>query len=300
MTIVSNRSIEQVPGGFQAGTLPPAAAAARHLQTAELLRREDRLDEALIECDRAVEIAPGLAQAHTLRGNVLERLGRTQEALAAYRRAVDLDPVHLDARNHLRTLEAQLRAGPGAPPAQGKGFAIRAGAYLIDGVAFSLLYLLTTVVTYSVVGLVLALAGLDLRLYKGSACGVDYLVPGVLSVLYFAVFEWLYGATLGKLVLRMRVVTVSGEPCTLRAALIRSVLRYVDGLFFAVPAYATMKVPLQQRIGDKAAHTLVVDARDPIIRESRNGGWFVTALVLYLALGAVGCLVMIGASSIGP
>ena len=158
MTIARNESVERVPGEFQRGPLPPAAATSRHLETAELFRREDRLDEALIECDRAVEIAPSLAQAHTLRGSVLERLGRTQEALAAYRRAVDLDPVRLDARNHLRTLEAQLRAGPGAPPAQGKGFAIRAGAYLIDSVAFSLLYLSTTVVIYFVVGLVLALA----------------------------------------------------------------------------------------------------------------------------------------------
>jgi len=300
MTIVSNRSIEQVPGGFQAGTLPPAAAAARHLQTAELLRRKDRLDEALTECDRAVEIAPGMAQARTMRGLVLERLGRTQEALAAYRRAVDLDPVHLDARNHLRTLEAQMRAGPGAPPAEGKGFWIRAGAYLIDSVAFYLLYLLTTVVISFVVGLVLALSGLDLPLYEGTVCGMEYVVLGVLSVLYFAVFEWLYGETLGKLVLRMRVVRVSGEPCTLRAALIRAVLRYVDGFFFAIPAFATMKAPLQQRIGDKAAHTLVVDARDPTIRESRDGGWFLVALILYLALGAIGSLVLIGASSIGP
>jgi hypothetical protein len=61
-----------------------------------------------------------------------------------------------------------------------------------------------------------------------------------------------------------------------------------------------MKAPLRQRLGDKAAHTLVVDARDPSIRESRDGWWFVVALVLYLALGAVGSLVLIGVWSIGP
>jgi uncharacterized RDD family membrane protein YckC len=119
-------------------------------------------------------------------------------------------------------------------------------------------------------------------------------------VLYFAVFEWLYGATLGTLLLRMRVIRVSGAPCTLKAALIRSVLRFVDGFFFATPAYATMKAPLQQRIGDKSAHTVVVDAKSPAIREPRYGGWFVVAALLYVASNVAGALVLVGAWSAGP
>jgi hypothetical protein len=61
-----------------------------------------------------------------------------------------------------------------------------------------------------------------------------------------------------------------------------------------------MKAPLYQRIGDKSAKTIVVGAGDPIIRESRDGGWFFVALVIYLAFNTVGSLVLIGASSIGP
>ncbi|MGD8599190.1 MAG: RDD family protein, partial [Anaerolineae bacterium] len=162
------------------------------------------------------------------------------------------------------------------------------------------LYLFTTMVVAFGLGLLEGLAGLDLHLYRGSACGVDYVVAGVLSVLYFAVFEWLYGATPGKLLLRMRVIQVNGAACTLKAALIRSALRYVDGFFFAIPAYATMKAPLQQRLGDMPAQTVVVDAKDPIIREPRGGGGFVVALVIYLAISSAGSLVLLGASSIGP
>ena len=85
-----------------------------------------------------------------------------------------------------------------------------------------------------------------------------------------------------------------------QAALIRSALRFVDGFLFGIPAYTTMKAPLYQRIGDKLAKTIVVGARDPTIRESRHGWWFLVALVIYLAVNSVGSLVLIGASSIGP
>jgi uncharacterized RDD family membrane protein YckC len=293
-------SVEHGLDKVEGQQVPSAQAASNHLREAEILRREDRLDEALHECDLAVELAPDLAGAHNQRGIVLEQLGRTQEAEDAYRRAVDLDPYLLDARNNLQKVEAQLRAGPGAPAAEGKRFWIRAGAFVIDAVAFYVLHTLTTFVTVTVLLVLLELAGQELRLYRGSACCIDYLVPGALFAIYFAVFEWLYGASLGKILLRMRVIMVSGERCTLGAALIRAALRYVDGFVVGIPAYVVMKAPLYQRIGDKSAKTIVVGAGDPIIRESRDGGWFFVALVIYLAFNTVGSLVLIGASSIGP
>jgi hypothetical protein len=93
---------------------------------------------------------------------VLDELGRSQEAVAAYRQAVELDPYLLDARNQLHTLEARLAAGPGALPADGKGFWIRAGAYLIDMVAFNVVYLFTSAIVFFVYGVVQVLAGMDL------------------------------------------------------------------------------------------------------------------------------------------
>lgn len=102
-------------------------------------------------------------------------------------------------------------------------------------------------------------------------------------MLYFAIFEWAYGATLGKLVLGMRVVQENGDPCSFGSAFIRGLLRYIDSLFFAIPAYTSMKHPFYQRIGDKAAKTIVIGSTDPIIRQPRAWWWFPIAGVAYFA-----------------
>ena len=47
---------------------------------------------------------------------------------------------------------------------------------------------------------------------------------------YFVLLEGLLGATLGKLVMGLRVVKLDGSPYSWPAALIRNVLRFVDGL----------------------------------------------------------------------
>jgi uncharacterized RDD family membrane protein YckC len=205
----------------------------------------------------------------------------------------------LEPHHNLPRLETELRFGPEAAPREGKQFWIRAGAYLIDVVVFYGLHVLAMGATAFALGVLLSLAGHELRLYRGTCC-MDYVVPGVLSVVYFAIFESLYGASLGKVLLRMRVIMVSGERCTLGAALVRSLVRYVDGFLFGIPAYVIMQAPLYQRIGDKSAKTIVVGAGDPTIRGSRSAWWFLIALALYVAADCLGSLALIGLSSIGP
>jgi uncharacterized RDD family membrane protein YckC len=121
---------------------------------------------------------------------------------------------------------------------------------------------------------------------------LDIVTALIIGAVYFAVFEWLYGATPGKAVLGMRVVRENGEPCSLGPAFTRALLRYVDGLLFGLPALATMKEPLHQRIGDKAAKTVVVSAQDPIIQQPRAWWWFLVAAGLYLALDVIVTLFM--------
>ncbi|MCP4654273.1 MAG: hypothetical protein GY856_02520 [bacterium] len=53
--------------------------------------RDGRIDDALVDVDRAVELSPRYAMAHYWRGSVLRFRGEWRKALDAYQRAVDLD-----------------------------------------------------------------------------------------------------------------------------------------------------------------------------------------------------------------
>jgi uncharacterized RDD family membrane protein YckC len=116
----------------------------------------------------------------------------------------------------------------------------------------------------------------------------EWVAGAILTFLYFALFEWLYGATVGKAILRMRVVRPSGEPCGLASALVRGLWRYIDGLFFGLVAYASMKPFLYQRLGDKAANTVVAHASDPYIQHRRPVWGFFAAAILYVAIDTLG------------
>jgi len=76
---------------------------------------------------------------------------------------------------------------------------------------------------------------------------------------YYWLMEAFLGATVGKLVVGLRVRTLDGGPVGLGQAAIRTVLRIVDGLFFyLVAALVVAATPKNQRIGDLAAKTVVV------------------------------------------
>lgn len=169
----------------------------------------------------------------------------------------------------------------------GKTFGIRAGAYIIDSVVYFVATFGVTISVSIALGIALALSGRQFYLDDQSTQCLSLAAGLVQFALYFVIFEWLYGATLGKLVLGMRVVQENGEACGLGAALIRAALRYIDGLFFGIPAYATMKAPLYQRIGDKAAKTVVVSAQGATIQQPREWWWFLVAAGLYVALDTV-------------
>jgi tetratricopeptide (TPR) repeat protein len=95
--------------------------AGAHLATGDL-------EGALGAADRAVALAPGIAQAQGTRGLVLSRLGRHAEALAALELAVETDPTrstlqadlaraYLEAERPREALAACLRLSDLAPSA---------------------------------------------------------------------------------------------------------------------------------------------------------------------------------------
>jgi uncharacterized RDD family membrane protein YckC len=72
---------------------------------------------------------------------------------------------------------------------------------------------------------------------------------------YFILFEWLEGATPGKLALKIKVVTDQGTPIGLRESAVRNVLRVVDILpfFYVLGGTVAMCSTRSQRLGDVAA-----------------------------------------------
>lgn len=165
----------------------------------------------------------------------------------------------------------------------GKGFGIRALAYLFDALIFNFATIGTTFVPGIYIGTVGLILGKEVVIATPSFWCLPYLIGFFLVVIYFTIFEGLYGATPGKLILGMRVVKEDGSQCNLGAAFHRGLWRFIDALFFGFIAYVNMEKPLRQRLGDKKACTLVVSKNDPLVVGGPKWPRFILALVVYLA-----------------
>jgi len=106
------------------------------------------------------------------------------------------------------------------------------------------------------------------------------LIAGTLSAAVLFLYLWLleacFGATLGKIIVGIRVVrTTARNP--LAASAIRNVFRIVDGIgFYLVGAMVAGCSQLRQRLGDILAGTMVVEETFPL-------GTKLVAAVLWLA-----------------
>jgi len=81
----------------------------------------------------------------------------------------------------------------------------------------------------------------------------------LLNLVYFILAEATVGATLGKLVAGIRARTKEGQRVSLRASVIRNLMRFIDGIgVYLVGAISVMATKRNQRLGDLAAGTIVV------------------------------------------
>ncbi|MCK4870741.1 MAG: RDD family protein [Gammaproteobacteria bacterium] len=82
----------------------------------------------------------------------------------------------------------------------------------------------------------------------------------VFIFLYYWVFEAITGKTLGKLIVKTRVVNKEGNKITWRQSFVRNIMRVIDGLFFyLVAAIAIASSEKNQRLGDMLAKTVVIN-----------------------------------------
>lgn len=94
---------------------------------------------------------------------------------------------------------------------------------------------------------------------SGGPAFLFFLIMLVIVMGYYTLFEGGAGATPGKLICGIRVLDVSGAKCSFRQAFIRNILRVVDmQVAYLVGAILVWTSPKRQRLGDRAAGTVVI------------------------------------------
>lgn len=177
----------------------------------------------------------------------------------------------------------------------GQEFGIRAVSYVIDTIIAVILDIIADYIFSPMVFMLfLFFVFPDLRQgFSFDRLGVlgsslwGALITLSLNVIFFSLFEGKFGRTLGKVLLGLIVVQQDGTPCDMKQAFIRGLYRIIDGLFFGVVAFFSMKPPLYQRIGDKKADTIVVKAKEIGIQPKQIGWSFFLMFGLYFIISGV-------------
>ena len=113
-----------------------------------------------------------------------------------------------------------------------------------------------------------------------------------LFVFYFPLLEWRFGKTLGKHLLRLRVISERGTPVTLGRAFVRRLSLYFELLW--IDALFIPFTDRSQRALDVVARTVV--AREPG-RDTRWTGYAICLLLPAAALSGLVALVVLCAPS---
>ena len=133
------------------------------------------------------------------------------------------------------------------------GFTIRILAKLID---YAMSMLVFGAVVYAMKWLYIH-AGFDWpATLPARSKGFSFLWLFISPVAYFTPSEAIAGCTFGKVICRLRVIKDNGQPCSVVAAFLRNLLLPIDGGMILI--ICLMESPLNQRVGDMAADTVVV------------------------------------------
>jgi uncharacterized RDD family membrane protein YckC len=133
-----------------------------------------------------------------------------------------------------------------------QGIGPRLVAQIVDTVVLSVLFLL--------VGF--ALSGSFTFEYQGEAAYPFLSAYGLIVLLYFAILEGTMGATLGKKLVKIKVVREDGSTCGIGPAFVRTLLRIIDGLpfLYIIGMVLIARSDKKQRLGDRLAKTVVIKA----------------------------------------
>ena len=175
-------------------------------------------------------------------------------------------------------LAAEAAQGPSEIVSEGPevvGFRVRAGARILDTLVCLAISAVAGIVAFVLLSIVASLGGLPADWFqKAQETGVTGFLWGLTAVtLYHTVAEAVGGATIGKLIVGVRVLSDDFRPCSIKGAAIRSLGYCLDSLFLGMVAYSFMSdSPLKQRVGDKWGRTVVVKAASVPAGSRRGGG----------------------------
>ncbi len=87
------------------------------------------------------------------------------------------------------------------------------------------------------------------------------IVTFIIYIAYFTYLEGTRGQTIGKMAMKIRVVREDGSRIDMGTAFVRNILRIIDGLiFYIIGAMLILTSRKKQRLGDRAAKTVVIRA----------------------------------------
>jgi uncharacterized RDD family membrane protein YckC len=98
--------------------------------------------------------------------------------------------------------------------------------------------------------------------WKGGAAVAGYAFSALLGFFDLVLLQGLTGASIGKLILGLRVVNAQGEPCGVGRAFVRWLLLIVDGACLIVGLIVSLVTHPHRRVGDMVAGTYVVALDD--------------------------------------
>lgn len=88
----------------------------------------------------------------------------------------------------------------------------------------------------------------------------QFLIFIAITVGYFLLLEWLFHKTIGKKIMGLKVVRITGQSPDLLSALIRNIVRPIDFIgFYLLGLIFITYSDLNQRLGDMIAGTYVIE-----------------------------------------
>jgi uncharacterized RDD family membrane protein YckC len=135
------------------------------------------------------------------------------------------------------------------------GFGKRLLAYLVDMILFMIVVtLISTVVTF----LMFNTSDNPQESLKSYSTMMNIFIP-LLLLLYFALMESsAKQGTLGKMLMKIKVINAEGERLSKKDAFIRNIARYLSGIILGLGYIMIMFTKEKQSLHDKLAKTYVI------------------------------------------